>query len=208
MQRVDSLEDPDAGRDWGQEEKGTTEDEMAGWHHRLDGHEFEWTLGAGDGQGGLACCDSWGCKESDMTERLNWTEHIDSNTVSQGEKKKKEKENKDPVKLLQSLCQVQSKQSKVYESRLQCCFSAEVLEFNKQLLRIPANLWLPVLNRRLSCLYFFFKEHKFQHKAKEEIKYKAKNILRKYKNTAVYQCCVWSQISDFFSSSKIVSLWE
>ena len=54
--------DPDAGRDWGQEEMGTTEDEMAGWHHRLDGHEFEWTLGVGDGQGGLACCNSWGCK--------------------------------------------------------------------------------------------------------------------------------------------------
>ena len=66
--------DPDAGRDWGQEEKGTTEDEMAGWHHRLDGHEFEWIPGASDGQGGLACFDSWGCKESDMTERLNWTE--------------------------------------------------------------------------------------------------------------------------------------
>ena len=66
--------DPDAGRDWGQEEKGTTEDEMAGWHHRLNGHEFEWTLGVGDGHGGLACCDSWGCKESDMTEKLNWTE--------------------------------------------------------------------------------------------------------------------------------------
>ena len=53
-----------------------TEDEMAGWHHRLDGHEFEWTLGVGDGQGGLACCDSWGCKESDMTEWLNWTEWL------------------------------------------------------------------------------------------------------------------------------------
>ena len=66
--------DPDAGRDWGQGEKGTTEDEIAGWHHRLDGHEFEWTLGVGDGQGGLACCDSWGRKESDTTERLNWTE--------------------------------------------------------------------------------------------------------------------------------------
>jgi len=66
--------DPDAERDWGKEEKGTTEDEMAGWHHRLDGHEFEWTLGVGDGQGGLVCCDSWGCKESDMTEWLNWTE--------------------------------------------------------------------------------------------------------------------------------------
>ena len=62
----------DAGRDWGQEEKGTTEDEMAGWHHRLDGHEFEWTPGVGDGQGGLACCNSCGSKESDMTERLNW----------------------------------------------------------------------------------------------------------------------------------------
>ena len=66
--------DPDAGRDWWQEEKGTTEDEMAGWHHWLDGHEFEWTPGVGDGQWGLACCDSWGPKESDMTERLNWTE--------------------------------------------------------------------------------------------------------------------------------------
>ena len=64
----------DAGRDWGQEEKGTTEDEMAGWHHQLNGCEFEWTPGDGDGQGGLACCSSWGCKESDMTEQLNWTE--------------------------------------------------------------------------------------------------------------------------------------
>ena len=66
--------DPDAGRGWGQEEKGTTEDEMAGWHHRLDGRESEWTLGVGDGQGGLVCCDSWCCKESDTTEWLNWTE--------------------------------------------------------------------------------------------------------------------------------------
>ena len=66
--------DPDSGRDWGQEEKGMTEDEMAGWHHGLDGHESEWTPGVGDGQGGLACCDSWGSKELDMTERLNWTE--------------------------------------------------------------------------------------------------------------------------------------
>ena len=62
---------PKPGRDWGQEEKGTTEDEMAGWHHQLDGHEFEWTLGVGDGQGGLECCSSWGRKELDMTERLN-----------------------------------------------------------------------------------------------------------------------------------------
>ena len=66
--------DSDAGRDWGQEEKGTTEDEMAGWHDRLDGCEFEWTAGVGDGQGGLACCDSWGCKESDTSEWVNWTE--------------------------------------------------------------------------------------------------------------------------------------
>ena len=68
--------DSDAGRDWGQEEKGTTEDEMAGWHHWLDICESEWTLGDGDGQGGLACCDSWGCRESDMTEWLNWTDAI------------------------------------------------------------------------------------------------------------------------------------
>ena len=68
--------DSDAGRDWGQEEKGTTEDEMAGWHHWLDGRESEWTSGVGDGQGCLACCDSWGRKESDTTERLNWTDLI------------------------------------------------------------------------------------------------------------------------------------
>ena len=66
--------DSDAGRDWGQEEKGKTEDEMAGWHHWLDGCEFEWTPGVSDGQGGLVCCNSWGRKESDMTERLKWTE--------------------------------------------------------------------------------------------------------------------------------------
>ena len=68
--------DSDAGRDWGQEEKGTTQDEMAGWHHQLDGREFEWTPGDGDGQGGLAYCDSWGRKGqtrlSDWTD-LNWT---------------------------------------------------------------------------------------------------------------------------------------
>ena len=66
----------DAGRDWGQEEKGITEDEMAGWHHRLDAHEFGWTPGVGDGQGGLVCCNSWGHKESDTTEQLNWTELV------------------------------------------------------------------------------------------------------------------------------------
>ena len=71
MRRVDSLEKTDAGRDWGQEEKGMTEGEMAGWHHRLDGREFESTPGDGDEQGGLACCGSWSRKESDTTERLN-----------------------------------------------------------------------------------------------------------------------------------------
>ena len=68
--------DSDAGRDYRQEEKETTEDEMAGWHHWPNGHESEWTLGDGDGQGGLACWNSWGRKESDTTERLNWTELI------------------------------------------------------------------------------------------------------------------------------------
>ena len=65
---------PDAEKDWGQEEKGTTEDEMVAWHHWLNGHGFGWTPGVGDGQGGLVCCGSLGCKESDMTEQLNWTE--------------------------------------------------------------------------------------------------------------------------------------
>ena len=68
--------DPDAGKDWGQEEKGMTENELAGWHHQLNGHESGWTLGVGDGQGGLVCYGSWGRKESDTTERLNWTEHM------------------------------------------------------------------------------------------------------------------------------------
>ena len=67
--------DPDAGKDWGQKEKGTTEDEMVGWHHRLNGQGFGWIPGVGDGQGGLACCSSWGRKESDTTEQLNWTEN-------------------------------------------------------------------------------------------------------------------------------------
>ena len=66
--------DPDAWKDWRQEDKGTTEDEMVGWHHRLDGHELEQALGVGDGQGSLVCFSLWSCKESDMTEWLNWTE--------------------------------------------------------------------------------------------------------------------------------------
>ena len=64
--------DPDVGKDWRQEEKGTTGDETIGWHHRLDGHEFEQAVGVGDGQGGLACCSSWGHRESETTEQLNW----------------------------------------------------------------------------------------------------------------------------------------
>ena len=67
--------DSDAGKEWRQEEKGTTEDKIAGWHHRLDGHEFEQTLGVGDVQGSLACYSPWDHRESDMTEQLNWTEH-------------------------------------------------------------------------------------------------------------------------------------
>ena len=66
--------DPDTGKCWRQKEKGVTEDEMAGWHHWPNGHESEWTPGLGDGQGGLACCDSWGCKESDTTEWLIWSD--------------------------------------------------------------------------------------------------------------------------------------
>ena len=73
--------DPDAGKVWRQEEKGTTEDEMDGWHHRLNGHEFEQAPGAGDGQGSLACCTPWGCKESDTTEQLNWTDGFSSRQI-------------------------------------------------------------------------------------------------------------------------------
>ena len=68
--------DPDAGKDWRREEKGTTEDDVVGWHHWLEGHEFEQALGVGNGQGGLACCSPWVCKELDTTERLNWTAYI------------------------------------------------------------------------------------------------------------------------------------
>ena len=68
--------DSDARRDWRQEEKGTTEDEMPEWHHWLNGRECEWTPRVGDGQGGLTCCDSWGRKDSDVTEQLNWTENF------------------------------------------------------------------------------------------------------------------------------------
>ena len=65
--------DPDVGKDWRQVEKEATEDEMVGWHHQLNGYEFEQALGVGDAQGGLACCSPWGCKELDTTEQLNWT---------------------------------------------------------------------------------------------------------------------------------------
>ena len=73
--------DPDAGKDWWQEEKGTTEDEMVGWHHWLYGHGFGWTLGVGDGQGSLACCSPWGHKELNTSEQLNWTELIELVTI-------------------------------------------------------------------------------------------------------------------------------
>ena len=73
--------DPDAGKDWRQEEKGTTEDEMVGWHHRLERHGFEQALGVGDGQGSLACYSSWGPKELDMAEWLNWTEQYSANKI-------------------------------------------------------------------------------------------------------------------------------
>ena len=76
MERTDSFERPWFWERLRQEEKGTTEDEMIGWHHRLNRHELEQALGVGDGQGSLACCNPWGCKESDMTEWLNWTERI------------------------------------------------------------------------------------------------------------------------------------
>ena len=75
--------DPDAGKDWRQKEKGTTEAEMIGWHNRLDGYEFEQTPGVGDGQGSLGGCSPWGCKESDTTEQLNWTE-LNSHFLLQG----------------------------------------------------------------------------------------------------------------------------
>ena len=81
--------EPDAGKDWRQEEKGTTEDEMVEWHHQLNGHEFEWTTGVGQGQGGLAFCSPWGCKELDMTERLNWTELRDRKREASSLKKNK-----------------------------------------------------------------------------------------------------------------------
>ena len=73
--------DPDAGKDWRQDKKGTTEDEMIGWHHWLNGHEFEQALGVGDGQGSLVCCSPWGHKESDTTERLDWLTEVSSTRI-------------------------------------------------------------------------------------------------------------------------------
>ena len=70
-----TRKDPAAGKDWRRDEKGTTEVEIVGWHHWLNGHEFESAPGVGDGQRSLACCSPWGCKESDTTEQLNWTGH-------------------------------------------------------------------------------------------------------------------------------------
>ena len=73
--------DPDAGKDWRREEKGTTEDEMVGWHHWLNGHEFGQALGFGDGQGSLACCSPWGHKKTDVTEQLHWTDVVQTHVV-------------------------------------------------------------------------------------------------------------------------------
>ena len=75
------CKDSDAGKDWGQEEKGTTKDEVTGWHHWLNGHLFQWTPGVDDGQGGLVCCDSWVFKESDMIKWVNWTELIEQSSI-------------------------------------------------------------------------------------------------------------------------------
>ena len=102
--------DSDAGRDWGQKEKGTTEDEMAGWHHWLDGRESDWTPGVGDGQGGLACCNSWGRKESDTTEQLNWTEL-----------NYRKNEETEPKQRQHPLVDVTGDGSKVWCCKEQCC---------------------------------------------------------------------------------------
>ena len=88
MQRVDSLEkDSDAGKDWRQEEKGMTEDEMVGWHHRVDGHEFEQTLRVGNEHGSLECCSPWGCKESENDWVINWTESSGPISITLGSKR-------------------------------------------------------------------------------------------------------------------------
>ena len=73
--------DPDARKDWRQEEKGTTDDEMVGWHHWLSGNEFEQALQVGNGQGSLACCSPWDCKESDIAEWPDWTEHFSTDVI-------------------------------------------------------------------------------------------------------------------------------
>ena len=83
MRRTDYLEKPDSGKNWRQEEKEMTEDEMVGWHHWLNEHEFEQALGVGDGQGGLACYSPWGHKESDRTEWLNWLTECKFCTIKQ-----------------------------------------------------------------------------------------------------------------------------
>ena len=86
-----NTKDPDAGKHWRQEEKGTKEDKMVGWHHRLDRHEFEQALRVGHGQRGRACCGPWGHKESDMTEQLNWTVELRSHVPCSMAKKNKTK---------------------------------------------------------------------------------------------------------------------
>ena len=92
MQRTDIGKDPDAGKDWRWQEKGTTEDEIFGWHHQLNVCEFEEAPGVGDGQGSLACCSPWGCKESDMAEGLNWLEEGRQHVVMNIKREKKTEE--------------------------------------------------------------------------------------------------------------------
>ena len=109
--------DPDAQKDRGQEEKGTAEDEMAGWHHWLHGHESGWTPGVGDGQGGLACCNSWGRKESDTTEWLNWTEcHLLIFAISM------HSINKNFLRLLSILISIGEKENNVQEENNNICW--------------------------------------------------------------------------------------
>ena len=112
--------DPDVRKDWRQEEKGTTEDEMVRWHHQLNGHEFGYTLGVGDGQRGLACCGSWDFKELDTTEQLNWTELIHSGFMSV---------------IFFSYTMTENHSTHFYFYNSQLCFSFRLLIFFKYVLK-------------------------------------------------------------------------
>ena len=101
--------DPDAGKYWMQEEKGTTEDEMVGWHHQLSGHGFGWTQGVGDGQGGLVCCTPWGSKRLDSTEWLNWTEKKGGNAET------KEKQVRNNSAVVKEVLDISSRDMHIFE---------------------------------------------------------------------------------------------